>query len=109
MAGATEFIKAHPDSIGVLKQVTERITELSTKDTLTKAEIERSLEQVVINSKSTAKNEILVAVRATIDQVFVDEEIDVSSYKKKFEDIVIGINAAIRYYEMINSQVIETK
>lgn len=109
ITGASELLKAYPDSIDILKQIAEKFSELSTKDTLTKAEVQTSLEQSIINSKAKAKTEILVAVKTIIDNVFTSDEIDVSAHKQKFEDIVSGINAAIRYFEMTNSQVVESK
>lgn len=106
LIGVTEVIKNHPESLDTLKKVGEQFRLLSTKDSLTKTDIQSHIEEAVLKSGIKSKAEVLVAVKALIGDVFKEELIDLSVHKQTLIDFANGIDEAIRIYYLSNDKVV---
>ena len=109
MTTTTELIKNRPDCVAVLKKVAKRFRDTYDENIFYKSDLLSDLEQLVIKSNVTSKAEILVAIDIIVNKCFDEEEIDVARYKQSLIEIVNGIEAAIRYYEMTTTGVVTTK
>lgn len=109
LIGVTEIIKNHPESLETLQKVGEQLRLLSTKDSLTKTDIQSRIEEAVLKSGIKSKAEVLVAVKAIVGDVFKEELIDLSVHKQTLIDFANGIDEAIRIYYISIDKVIPSK